>query len=59
MLVAAVTAGILHPNLVTPMGGVPIILSVGIREVMERMSDLPTPQTQIPPGTITTVRKGM
>lgn len=36
-LVEAVSAGILHTNLVTPMGIVLITLSADIREVMEPM----------------------
>jgi hypothetical protein len=59
MLGVAVSADILRTNLITLSVVVLITLSVDIREVMEHMSGLPTQQTQIPPGTITTARKGM
>jgi len=59
MLVVVAMADIRRTNLVILLGVVLITLSVDIREVMGRMSDLPTQQTQIPLGIITTVRRGI
>ena len=59
MLVVAVTAEILHTSLVILTEVDLIIPSVGTREAMERMSDLPMLQIQTPQKIITTVRGGM
>ena len=58
LLAEVVLVGILRTNLVILMEGVLIMLSADIREAMERMSDLRMLQIRIPPGIITTVRRG-